>query len=66
MKVEGILVKLKGSKSRKFLTNYVKRYFVLDLLNQSFSYKLNEKAKIARKFFNLFDIKKVHKHSTIG
>lgn len=31
MKIEGFLIKLKSLKSKKFFTNHVKRYFILDL-----------------------------------
>ncbi|CDW88609.1 UNKNOWN [Stylonychia lemnae] len=64
--IEGYLIKLKSQASRKFFSNYVKRYFILDLQKQTFSYKLSDKLQQDKFVINLKDIIKVHNHSTIG
>ena len=64
--MEGYLIKLKSLNSRKFFTNYVKRYFILDLQNMSLTYKVNQKTLQIRRTYHLNDIVKVHRHSTIG
>lgn len=48
MQIEGTLIKLKSKKSKKFLTNYVKRYFILDLERLTLSYKTNDKTKLIK------------------
>ena len=60
------MIKLKSQKSKKFFTNYVKRYFTLDLDQLSLSYRSSDKPSTDKKTFNLNNIKRIHQHSKIG
>ena len=64
--MEGYLLKLKSTQSRKLFTNYVKRYFILDLKSQTLSYKTTEKAMTMRMTVPLSSIVCFHPQSALS
>lgn len=59
-------MKLKSETSIKLFTDYVKRYFILDLDNKLFGYKLNQNSGVYRKKYNLNTIIRVHQYAPMS